>query len=62
MLEAMEEIDLPCPYCGEVVTITVEADLAGELVHDCEVCCRPWWLWLTRAGGRLVAEARQIDD
>lgn len=31
-----------CPYCWEQVCPPLEADLYGELVWDCEVCCRPW--------------------
>lgn len=36
--------DIACPYCGEVVEISL--DPAGgsvqEYVEDCQVCCRPW--------------------
>lgn len=31
-----------CPYCWELVEPPIDADLEGELVWDCEVCCRPW--------------------
>jgi Cysteine-rich CPXCG len=31
-----------CPYCWEMVDPALESDLEGELVWDCEVCCRPW--------------------
>lgn len=31
-----------CPYCGEPVELYLEPDVLGTLVHDCEVCCRPW--------------------
>lgn len=61
-LEPIQEIEISCPCCGEVVTIAVEADLAGELVQDCEVCCRPWRLRLTRRGDRLTADAQRLDE
>lgn len=61
-IEPIQEIDVICPYCGETVTIAIEADLAGELVQDCEVCCSPWALRLTRTGGRLVAETTRLDE
>jgi len=34
--------DVECPYCGEVITLAVDAS-AGEqrYVEDCHVCCRP---------------------
>ncbi len=60
--DPIEEIEVVCPYCGETVTIAVEADLAGELVQDCEVCCSPWRLLLTRSHGRLLAEATRLDE
>ena len=60
--EPIQEIRIVCPYCGETVTIAVEADLAGELVQDCEICCSPWRLQLVRTGGRLLAEATRLDE
>ena len=31
-----------CPYCGESISILVDATLeAQEYVEDCEVCCKP---------------------
>ncbi len=43
------EVDVICPYCGEVVTIGV--DPAGgavqAYVEDCQVCCRPWQVHLS---------------
>ncbi len=39
-------VNIQCPYCSETVEIGIEADLRGELVQDCEVCCRPWAMWV----------------
>lgn len=38
------EAEVTCPFCGEVVQITLDPDsgAAQEYVEDCEVCCRPW--------------------
>lgn len=36
------EFHVHCPYCGEEVELYLEPDVMGTLVHDCEVCCRPW--------------------
>jgi hypothetical protein len=51
---------LDCPWCGEAVEVFFELDLEGELVLDCEVCCRPWAVQLTadRDGGRSVRVER----
>lgn len=58
----IEEVDLVCPYCGETVTVALEADLAGELVQDCEVCCNPWRLRLGRSAGRRAVTVERLDD
>lgn len=47
-----------CPWCGEPVELLLEPELEGEMVHDCEVCCRPWSLTVRRSGGRREAVAR----
>ena len=60
--QPIQQIDVVCPYCGETVTIAVEADLGGDLVQDCAVCCHPWELRLRRESGRLSAQAARLDD
>ncbi len=47
-----------CPHCGEAQEISIEADVEGEMVRDCEVCCRPWQLDIRRgaAGPTLHVE------
>jgi len=37
-----------CPYCGEEQEIYLEPDIIGTLVQDCQVCCRPWQVRVTR--------------
>lgn len=39
-----------CPYCGEQVSIQLEPDVAGDVIQDCEVCCRPWLIRIEGAG------------
>ncbi len=36
------EVEVQCPYCFEVFEIWIDPMSRGELVRDCEVCCRPW--------------------
>lgn len=38
--------DVQCPYCGEELEIYLEPDVMGTLVMDCEVCCRPWQVFV----------------
>jgi hypothetical protein len=43
-----DDTSVQCPYCGEVVSLVVESDVEGAFVQDCEVCCRPWAVHVTR--------------
>jgi hypothetical protein len=43
-----EWVRVRCPYCGEELELTIEPDLLGKLVQDCEVCCQPCELVVTR--------------
>lgn len=60
--ELIETAEVSCPYCGEIVEIAIEEDLAGEMIWDCEVCCRPWSLTVRSSGGERIVEARTLDD
>lgn len=51
-----DEFQVTCPYCGETLSIYVEADVRGSFVQDCEVCCNPWRV---RVRGR--GESREIE-
>lgn len=43
-----DTVEIQCPYCGERVEITIEPDVHGSLVQDCEVCCSPMQLTIRR--------------
>ena len=54
-----DEFFVVCPYCGERATIYIEPDVRGSLVQDCEVCCNPWLVRITRdRDGRHVDLSR----
>ena len=54
-----EPFTVTCPYCGEDVEITVEEDVRGSFIQDCEVCCSPWLVRVARtADGVNVAVTR----
>jgi hypothetical protein len=59
-----EDFWLTCPYCGEEVETFLEADLAGSLVQDCEVCCQPWLVQISGEGGsrRVVVSRADGSD
>lgn len=37
-----------CPWCFEPVELWVDPDVEGAYVEDCEVCCRPWQIYVER--------------
>ncbi len=41
-------VTVDCPYCGEAVEIHLDPETRGEMVQDCEVCCRPWQMRVER--------------
>lgn len=49
----MECVEVICPYCFETVELWVEPEEQGEMVQDCDVCCRPWRVVVRRSGGRI---------
>lgn len=59
----MEDVvDVQCPYCFEWTQVYVDPGSEGEMVQDCEVCCRPWLLIVTRerdGGLRVVVRRAQ---
>jgi hypothetical protein len=50
-----------CPFCGEEVEIYVEPDVRGQFVQDCEVCCNPWLVRVTRGRGGRSVDLRRAD-
>ena len=42
------DVDVECPYCGEVVAITLDAGggATQAYIEDCQVCCRPWQVYV----------------
>lgn len=50
-----------CPYCGETAEIYVEPDVGGQFVQDCEVCCNPWLVRVTRDGAERYLDVVRGD-
>jgi hypothetical protein len=50
-----------CPYCGEEVEIYLEPDVKGSFVQDCEVCCNPWRVSVTRDGDDRYVDIGRAD-
>ena len=56
-----ELFDVTCPYCGQELEIYVEADVRGDFVQDCEICCNPWVVRVSRSGGGRVVDVTRAD-
>ena len=56
-----ELFDVICPYCGEGLEIYIEADVHGDFVQDCEVCCNPWTVRVVDEDGDRFVELTRAD-
>ncbi len=56
-----EHFTVTSPYCGEEVEIYVEPDVRGTFVQDCEVCCNPWRVRVSRDGDERWVELARAD-
>jgi hypothetical protein len=50
-----------CPFCGEEIEIYVEPDVRGSYIQDCEVCCNPWTVRVTREDDEVFVEVGRAD-
>ncbi len=51
-----------CPYCFEQVDVYIDPESEGELIRDCDVCCRPWALRVSRdSNGALYVHAARAQ-
>ncbi len=51
-----------CPYCFEQLEVYVDPETEGELIRDCDVCCRPWALRVSRdVDGALFVHAARAQ-
>ena len=44
----MDSAQVQCPYCLETVELLIDPETKGSYVEDCEVCCRPWHVTVSR--------------
>jgi hypothetical protein len=50
-----------CPYCSEEIELYIEPDVRGSYVQDCEVCCNPWTVRVTREDDDVYVEVGRAD-
>ena len=57
-----DELWVRCPYCHESQLLYVDPETAGSFVQDCDVCCRPWQVFVERdADGALSASVSRAQ-
>ena len=56
-----DTIEVQCPYCGERVELTLEPDVWGTMVQDCEVCCNPWQVRIFGNGDERWVDVTKAD-
>ena len=56
-----DDTQVQCPWCHEWITLWIAVDESGSQTLDCEVCCRPWVMQITRDahGGPAVTVVRE---
>jgi len=52
-------LPVTCPWCFEPGEIALEADVNGEFIVDCEVCCRPWNVRIRESAEGRIASAER---
>lgn len=54
MNRMLNEESVHCPFCGESITLIVDASAGSQrYIEDCPVCCRPMQVTLVADGGEL---------
>ena len=43
-----DTVRVQCPYCFELVDLYIDPQQRGEMVQDCDVCCHPWRVLVSR--------------
>lgn len=43
-----DEAWVRCPFCHEKQLLVVDPDTSGSFVQDCDVCCHPWQVYVSR--------------
>jgi len=63
-MNCLHEVDISCPYCGEVIGILVDGSIEEQhYIEDCQVCCQPIVIALSiSSNDEFHVEARHEND
>ena len=58
------EISVACPYCGEVIDLSVDESGGDtqQYVEDCAVCCQPMEVTVTLEGEDCSISVQRLDE
>jgi hypothetical protein len=56
-----EAIDVQCPYCHEWQELDLDPETRGSFVQDCDVCCRPWQVWVEWHDGEPAVQVERAQ-
>lgn len=52
-----DTVEVACPWCFETLELWIDPGTEGGFVQDCDVCCRPWEVMVSRdEDGELVVD------
>ena len=55
-------IQAQCPYCGSWQELVLDPGTYGKMVQDCELCCQPWDMAVTRSrSGAVTVRLLRMD-
>jgi len=47
---------VPCPFCGQANELVIDTTVASQkFTTDCEVCCRPFEVWVECEPGEILS-------
>jgi hypothetical protein len=57
------DVRVQCPYCFQVIDLSLDPETRGVTIQDCEVCCRPWQLTVKhrKRDGRLLVRVERAQ-
>lgn len=63
-MELIQEANINCPYCGELISVLLDGSVdEQQYIEDCQVCCKPIVLHVRAdADGRCVVDARDENE
>lgn len=57
-----DTVELACPWCFELQELWVDPETEGSFVQDCDVCCRPWQVTVSRdEQGQLAVDVSRAQ-